>query len=138
MYALLFSLILFFLLLFVSHCRNKTLKEYATNPDNSDDNNDSNDSVQVPQTSVVQTYQPYTGNNPMILAEKNAADIQYLKEKLQDVQNLSQNFNSLQTKVETNTENIKKMAQYATKQITQQTGITPSGNIPPAIANLNN
>ena len=132
MYALIFSLILFFLLLFVNHCRNKSLKEYVTNPDTG------NDSVQVPQTSVVQTYQPYTGNNPMILAEKNAANIQYLKEKLQDVQNLSQNFNSLQTKVETNTENIKKMAQYATKQITQQTGITPSGNIPPAIANLNN
>ena len=131
MYALVFSLILFFLLLFVNHCRNKTLKEYVTNPDTGDD------SVQVPQTSVVQTYQPYTGNNPMILAEKNAANIQYLKEKLQDVQVLSQNFNSLQTKVDTNTENIKKMAQYATKQITQQTGITPSGNIPPAIANLN-
>ena len=133
MYALVFSLILFFLLLFVSQTKTESIMEYATNPETSDD------SDQVPQTSVVpQTYQSYTGNNPMILAEKNAANIQYLKEKLQDVQVLSQNFNSLQTKVDTNTENIKKMAQYATKQITQQTGITPSGNIPPAIANLNN
>ena len=132
MYALVFSLILFFLLLFVSQTKTESIMEYATNPETSDD------SAQVPQTSVVpQTYQPYTGNNSMILAEKNAANIQYLKEKLQDVQVLSQNFNSLQTKVDTNTENIKKMAQYATKQITQQTGITPSGNIPPAIANLN-
>ena len=135
MYALIFSLILFFLLLFVSHTKTESIVEYATNPDTSDDSAQVEQTSLVPQTSVVpQTYQ----TNPMILAEKNAANIQYLKEKLQDVQILSQNFNSLQTKVDTNTENIKKMAQYATKQITQQTGITPSGNIPPAIANLNN
>jgi hypothetical protein len=127
MYALIFSLILFFLLLFVSNTKSVTILEHVTNPDNNE---------QTPQTP--QTYQPYTGNNPMILAEKNAANIEYLKEKLQDVQTLSQNFNSLQSKVDTNTENIKKMAQYATKQITQQTGITPSGPLPPAIAGLSN
>ena len=66
MYALFFSLLLFFLLLFVMNKEN-SLREGV-------ENNTSSES----QT----TYQSYSGNDPMVLAQKNAANIQYLQEKL--------------------------------------------------------
>ena len=120
MYALFFSLLLFFLLLFVMNKEN-SLREGVEN----------NTSTQ-PQT----TYQSYSGTDPMVLAQKNAANIQYLQEKLKDLQGLESNFNSLDSKVDKNTGNIQKMAQYAAHQITQSTGITPNGGLPPAVAGL--
>lgn len=120
MYALFFTLLLFFLLLFV-RSNNDALREGVTN------NTGSNSTP---------TYQSYSGTDPMILAQKNAANIQYLQEKLKDLQGLESNFNSLNSKISSNTDNIKKMAQYAAQQITNQTGITPQGGIPPAVAGL--
>jgi uncharacterized protein YdcH (DUF465 family) len=95
---------------------------------NSNNSNNSNNSTAV--------YQPYSGNDPMILAQKNAANIQFLKEKMADLQKLESSFNSLDTKIDTNTTNIKKMAQYATNRITQTTGISPTGGIPSSLSEL--
>ena len=92
MYALFFTLLLFFLLHFV-RSNNDALREGVTN------NTDSSSSP---------TYQSYSGTDPMILAQKNAANIQYLQEKLKDLQGLESNFNSLNSKVGSNTDNIRK------------------------------
>lgn len=125
MYALIFSLLLFFLLLFVTSPKNKMTFETMVNDTNNTDN-----------TNSTAVYQPYSGNDPMILAQKNAANIQFLKEKMADLQKLEASFNSLDTKVDTNTTNIKKMAQYATNRITQTTGISPTGGIPSSLSEL--
>lgn len=124
MYALFFTLLLFFLLLFV-RSNNDKFREGVTN--NASSGTTSSDKA---------SYQSYSGTDPMILAQKNAANIQYMQEKLKDLQGLESNFNSLTSSVNTNTNNIKKMAQYAAKQITSQTGITPQGGVPPAVAGL--
>ena len=129
MYALFFSLLLFFLLLFVMN-KEESIHENLENKTTSS-------SASSPSTSTTPTtYQSYSGSNPMILAQKNAANIQYLQEKLKDLQGLETNFNSLDSKVDKNTDYIKKMAQYAAHQITQSTGITPNGGLPPAVASL--
>jgi hypothetical protein len=114
MYALFFSLMLFFLLLFVMN-KHEPLHENITNNTH---------------------YQPYSGNDPMILAQKNAANIQYLQEKFAALQKLEKSFNALDTSVNENTNNIKKMAQYNANHITQTTGITASGPLPPSISKL--
>lgn len=129
MYALIFSLLLFFLLLFVTSSKNKMTFETMVNDTNTNTNNTDN-------TNSTAVYQPYSGNDPMILAQKNAANIQFLKEKMADLQKLESSFNSLDTKVDTNTTNIKKMAQYATNRITQTTGISPTGGIPSSLSEL--
>jgi 50S ribosomal subunit-associated GTPase HflX len=118
MYALFFSLLLFFLLLFVMN-KSDSLRENITNNE-------------VSNTQ----YQPYSGNDPMILAQKNAANIQYLQEKLAELQKLEKNFNSLDSSVNENTTNIKKLAQYQANHITQATGISASGTLPPSISKL--
>ena len=120
MNALFFSLLLFFLLLFVN--KNDPLYEGITSNSSQEKN--------------TQVYQPYNGNNPMILAQKNAANIEYLQEKMKQLQDLEKNFSKLDTSVGENTDNIKKMAQYAAHHITQTTGITPSGAVPPSVSNL--
>lgn len=124
MYALFFSLLLFFLLLFVMNKENPVSEGLE------------NSTASEPQTQPQTTYQSYSGTDPMVLAQKNAANIQYLQEKLKDLQGLESNFNSLDSKVDKNTDYIKKMAQYAAHQITQSTGITPNGGLPPAVAGL--
>lgn len=141
MYALIFSLLLFFLLLFVTSPRNKMTFETMINDTNSNNSNNSINSTSTNSTNSnsnnsTAVYQPYSGNDPMILAQKNAANIQFLKEKMADLQKLESSFNSLDTKVDTNTTNIKKMAQYATNRITQTTGISPTGGIPSSLSEL--
>lgn len=142
MYAIIFAFLLFFLLMFVMDKGKTGLIEEVTNPatgqnDSATGQNDSatgqNDS---PDDAAGLKYSSYTNNDPMILAQKNAANIQFLKEKMADLQKLESSFNSLDTKIDTNTTNIKKMAQYATNRITQTTGISPTGGIPSSLSEL--
>lgn len=123
MYALFFSLLLFFMLLFLNNM--KSAHENMTNnaPSNSEVNN-------------VSKYQPYSGSDPMILAQKNAANIQYLKERLNALQKVEKDFNALNVTVDQNTNNIKKMAQYTANHITQTTGIMPTSATPQSISKL--
>lgn len=117
MYALLFTLLLFFLLLFVMDKDKMSLIEGVSNPDSS-------------EVTSSTTYQNYSGSNPMILAEKNAANIQYLQGRLKNLQNLEKEFTSLQTGVTNNKNAIQQIAQLASQHISQTTGIPNTG--PPA------
>ena len=119
MHALFFSLLLFFMLLFLNNMNPH--RENMTN--DSEDNN-------------VSKYQPYSGSDPMILAQKNAANIQYLQERLDALQKVEKNFNALNVTVDQNTNNIKKMAQYTANHITQATGILPPSTAPQSISKL--
>ena len=110
-YAMIFSILLWFLLLFISS-RERMVEGLETK------------------------YQPYSGNNPMILAEKNAANIEYLKGRLDQLQTLEQNFNSLEGKVTKNTDAIKQMSQLATQHLAASTGISAATGTPPAIKKL--
>ena len=66
----------------------------------------------------------------MILAQKNAANIEYLQGRLKELQSLEKNFTSLQTDVKDNKSAINQMSQLAAQHLTQVTGIPSSG--PPA------
>ena len=113
-YVILFAILLLFLILFL-HKTN--LVEGLENQDQ-------------------EKYQTYTDNNPMILAEKNAANIEYLKSRLQDLQTLNKNFGSLEEKVDKNTSAIKQMSQLATQHLSSVTGISAATGTPPAVKKL--
>ena len=119
MHALFFSLLLFFMLPFLNNM----------NPHHENMTNDSEDNN-------VSKYQPYSGSDPMILAQKNAANIQYLQERLNALQKVEKNFNALNVTVDQNTNNIKKMAQYTANRITQTTGILPPSGAQQSISKL--
>ena len=52
-------------------------------------------------------YQSYDDQkDPMILANKNAANIAYIKERIDGIDNLNQMVNDLKKQVELNTENV--------------------------------
>ena len=115
MYAIFFTFLLFFLLLFVMDKKKYRFLEGATNQN---------------ETKQSDTYQSYSGNDPMILAQKNAANIEYLQGRLKELQSLEKNFTSLQTDVKDNKSAINQMSQLAAQHLTQVTGIPSSG--PPA------
>jgi hypothetical protein len=73
-------------------------------------------------------YQPY-GNNPTILAEKNAGNIEYLKGQISSVLNIKH-------QVETNTEDISKLTEQLHEIGKQQTEAATKlvGNKPAAIS----
>ena len=55
-------------------------------------------------------YQSYDEqNDPAILARKNAANISYIKERIDGIDKLNQMVNDLKKQVDTNTENVNKM-----------------------------
>ena len=113
-FAILFSIILLFLLLFLNHSKPEKIIESLTQP----------------------KYQPYPDNNPMILAEKNAANIEYLKGRLNQLAIQRSEFDSLEDKVSKNTDAIKQMSQLATQHITSSTGISAASGTPPSIKKL--
>ena len=115
MYAIFFTFLLFFLLLFVMDKKKYRFLEGATNQN---------------ETTQSDTYQSYSGNDPMILAQKNAANIEYLQGRLKELQSLEKNFTSLQTDVKDNKSAINQMSQLAAQHLSQVTGIPSSG--PPA------
>jgi hypothetical protein len=81
------------------------------------------------------TNQNSSDNNPMILAQKNAGTIQYLQERMNELQTLEKNFTTLQTDVKNNTNAIKQMGKFAAQHITQTAGVPASGP-PPAVKGL--
>jgi TolA-binding protein len=123
-YAILFSILLFFLLLYI--------RAGSSIPDIECMTNSSGSASGKPGT----TYQSYDSNNPMILAEKNAANIEYLEGRLKELQSLEKTFNSLEGKVTHNTDAIKQMSQLATSHIAAASGISAKKGPPPAIKNL--
>lgn len=123
MYAIFFGILLLLLLLFVKETPKTCEKmvEALTNSTSDSDNESSS------------TYQPYSGDNPIILAQKNAANIQYLEGRLKDLQTLTTNFNTLEGKVTKNTDAIKQMAKLAANHITQTTGVSTTTATPSAL-----
>jgi hypothetical protein len=65
----------------------------------------------------------------MMLAQKNAANIQYLEERLKGLAELSK----LQTQVTDNKNAISQMAKLAAQHLTQTTGISTSSVTPSAL-----
>ena len=116
MYALFFAILLLFMLLFVTHMTNNQLIESLTDEDET---------------------QNYSGNNPMILAQKNAGNILYLESRLKSLPLLEKNFAALQTDVTKNKEAIQQMSQIAVQHISHATGIPSTGTtLPPSIQKL--
>lgn len=127
MYALFFTMILFFLLLFTMHLTNneEDLIEAFDEPERQSQN----------WLGRGPSYQNYNNSDPMILAQKNAANIEYLKSRLNELKSLEQNFVSLKTDVADNKKHIEQMAKMATKHLVQRTGL-PTKHTPPAIKGL--
>jgi hypothetical protein len=104
MYAIFFTFLLFFLLLFVM--------------------NDTDDRERVIEAigSEGNSYKPYSNNNPAILAQTNAANIKYLKERLEKLDKIDTNFTHLQTEVTKNKNAITNMSKIALGHIASKTG----------------
>ena len=134
MYALIFAFILFFLLMFVMDKGEQVLVEGVTNQNDSTTNE--NKSTLDPDDAAGLKYSSYTNNDPMILAQKNAANIEYLQERLKELQTLEKNFTALQTEADSNKSAIKKMATAITHHFSRATGISSTGPPPKAISGL--
>ena len=135
MYAIIFAFILFFLLMFVTDKGKMGLIEGVTNPatgqnDSATDQNDSADNADG------LTYSSYSNNDPMILAQKNAANIEYLQERLKELQTLERNFTALKSEADGNKSAIKKMATAITTHFSRATGISTTGPPPKAVSGL--
>ena len=135
MYAIIFAFILFFLLMFVTDKGKMGLIEGVTNPatgqnDSATGQNDSADNADG------LTYSSYSNNDPMILAQKNAANIEYLQERLKELQTLERNFTALKSEADGNKSAIKKMATAITTHFSRATGISTTGPPPKAVSGL--
>jgi len=142
MYAIIFAFLLFFLLMFVMDKGKTGLIEEVTNPatgqnDSATGQNDSatgqNDS---PDDAAGLKYSSYTNNDPMILAQKNAANIEYLQERLKELQTLERDFTALKSESDGNKSAIKKMATSITSHFSRATGISTTGPPPKAVSGL--
>ena len=71
-------------------------------------------------------YQSYNQDNPMILAEKNAANIQFIKGQLDQIYNVKTMILDISNAVALNTYNINQIADVAAHQAHKLTGTTPS------------
>ena len=85
-------------------------------------------------------FQPYTQDNPMILAQKNAANIQFIKGQLDQIYNAKTMILDISNAVALNTYNINQIADVAAHQAHKLTGTTPaddqssSGPPPPSLS----
>jgi hypothetical protein len=113
-YALCFSILLLFLLLFIIK------KEPAAIVESMEDKSS------LTSSSQCSSYQKYDDNNPMMLAQKNAANIQFLEERIKSL-------HDIQNQVESNKKAISQMAQLASKHLTQTSGVTPATATPSAL-----
>ena len=78
------------------------------------------------QTPGSLSYQNYNDeNNAYILAQKNAANIQYLQERLKDTESLENEIKTLANSVKLNTTSIKQVAKIMSQEIGKATGVTP-------------
>jgi len=74
-------------------------------------------------------FQPYSQDNPLILAEKNAANIQFIKGQLDEIYNVKTMILDISNAVALNTYNVNQIANVAAQQAHKLTGTTPSTNI---------
>lgn len=132
---LLLSLLLMLILLYITHDA-PTIIEAVTNNNNDEDQDEetvetvkpaANDSLPSGNGSANLGYQNYDNdNNAYILAQKNAANIQYLVERLNNINSLEGELQTLTNNVNINTKSIKQVANVMSQKVGQITGITPS------------
>ena len=70
-------------------------------------------------------YQTYSQDSPMILAQKNAANIQFIKGQLDEIYNAKTMILDISNAVALNTYGINQIADVAAHQAHQLTGTTP-------------
>ena len=70
-------------------------------------------------------FQSYSQDNPIILAQKNAANIQFIKGQLDKIYNAKTMILDISNAVALNTYNINQIADVAAHQAHQLTGTTP-------------
>ena len=80
------------------------------------------------------SYQPYSKDDVYILAQKNAANIEFLKEKYDSIQNLEDMIFDLSRNVTLNTANIAEIAKQIANASQQLVGRTPGDTSPPPLA----
>ena len=71
-------------------------------------------------------FQSYSQDNPMILDQKNAANIQFIKGQLDKIYNAKTMILDISNAVALNTYNINQIADVAAHQAHQLTGTTPA------------
>jgi|LakMenEpi03Aug12_release.lakeMendotaPanAssembly.Ray.scaffolds.fasta_scaffold1577479_1 hypothetical protein len=76
------------------------------------------------------SYQPYNSNDPMILAQQNAGNIAFLKDRLDSLQNINQMVQDLSGNVEVLQQQVNGLVTTQQQYSTQLTG----GNTPPTIS----
>ena len=77
-------------------------------------------------------YQPYSGSDPLILAQQNAGNIEYIKSRLDDAMNLKKNpeFVAVSSAVDTLTQQVAVLyqQQQSIASSAQVTGLTGLGD----------
>lgn len=108
---------LFFMLLMLkSYDNNIMLYEGMTNESDTSGNGSANIG-----------YQNYdSNNNAYILAQKNAANIQYLKERVEKNSDCEKEIENLTNSVNLNSSSIKQVSKIMTQEMSKMTGVSPS------------
>ena len=75
------------------------------------------------------SYKPYNSNDPMILAQQNAGNIAFLKDRMDSLQNINQMVQDLSGNVQVLQEQVNGLVTTQQQYATQLTG----GNTPPTI-----
>lgn len=149
--SLLFALFLMLVLLYIIHDNATIIEGVTNNNEVEDEDEDEDEDIETVKSAVNDTvssgngsanlgYQNYDNdNNAYILAQKNAANIQYLVERLNNIKSLEGEIQTLTNNVNLNTKSIKQVANVMSQQVGQITGITPSvaknvasGNLKPS------
>lgn len=114
----LFLIVILFFIVIIGLHSNKIIEGL----ENSSDSSDSSEST------TSGNYQSYN-NNPAILAQTNAANIQYLKQRLDDLKKVEDDIQTLNKNVNVNTTSLKQLSQISASKAQQLTGISPSASI---------
>lgn len=119
MTALFLSMLLLFLLLFVRHLDRIDMPLIEGNDTSSPTTNGS--------------FQNYDNdNNAYILAQKNAANIQFLNKRLEDIKKIEDEYQGLTNSVKINTTSIQQISKAIATQASQMTGLPPDAkSVPP-------
>ena len=113
-----------FMLLIINHT-SKTI-EGLTNEESTENNSGSANSA---------SYQNYdANNNANTLAQKNAANIQYLEERLQKINTMETTIQSLTNNVKLNTNNVNQLSKLLVQQAHKLTGVSPNTKNIPTLA----
>ena len=71
-------------------------------------------------------YKEYSGNDPLILAKQNAGNIQFLKQKFDTINDLSNKVTTLEQTVDSNTESIAQIVKNLKEQTDKLSGADSS------------